>query len=128
MVAKYPQKIYELVDSVTEQDKSLSWKERKIAYLDHMTSYQVKNLILSMSDRLQNLRDMIAALEKYGSTLWDSFNAGAADQEWYISSYADRAQLVIENISSPVEQESLQQFFEELTTLIAYFLALIQEK
>ena len=45
---KYPEEIYNLVDSVTEQDKSLSRKERKIAYISHIDTYNYKNLAISL--------------------------------------------------------------------------------
>jgi (p)ppGpp synthase/HD superfamily hydrolase len=58
-IKQYPQEIIDLVDSVTEQDKSLPWQERKEKYLEHIKEYQFQSLVLSLSDRIQNLRDMI---------------------------------------------------------------------
>ena len=61
----YPREIIDLVDSVSEQNKSLPRKERKIAYLEHLSNANYKSLLISLADRIHNLRTMIQSFEKY---------------------------------------------------------------
>gem|GEM_PF-2050319 len=61
---KYPSEIVTLVNDVSEQDKSLPRKERKIAYIQHLDEVSSKAIILSLSDRIHNLREMISSFEQ----------------------------------------------------------------
>ena len=128
LIQKYPKEVVDLVESVTEQDKSLSWKERKNHYLGHIKNYTYPSLALSLSDRIQNLRDMIDWLEKYGNWLWNKFNTWAEDQKWFILTYSMKVRKNIDIIQDEKNKNKLLNLYDELSFLIGYFLELIEDK
>jgi (p)ppGpp synthase/HD superfamily hydrolase len=71
---KYDLELIELVKSVSEEDKSLSWHERKEAYINHLSEVGTKSLIISLSDRIYNLRDMILSLKENGLSVFEKFS------------------------------------------------------
>lgn len=125
LMQSYPIEILNLVDSVTEQDKSLSWQERKKEYLNHLKEYQYQNIILSLSDRIQNLRDMIEWLEKYWDSLREKFNAWPKEQKWFILNYSMKIKEAIDNIKDEKNRWKLLDLYNELTALIWYFIHII---
>lgn len=126
-IKNYPQEIIDLVDSVTEQNKSLPWQERKEKYLEHIKEYQFQSLVLSLSDRIQNLRDMIEWIEKYWDSLREKFNAWPDKQKWFIVNYSMKIKESIDNIKEPKNKWHLLDLYKELTSLIWYFLELIKK-
>lgn len=121
----YSETIYSLVDSVTEQDRSLPRKERKIAYISHIESYDYKSLAISLSDRIQNLRDMIVLYETYWDEIWSRFHAWPDGQKWFILSYSMKVKEQIDKIEDEKIREKLLDLYNELSILIWYFLELI---
>jgi (p)ppGpp synthase/HD superfamily hydrolase len=80
--------IADLVNAVTEQDKSLSWHERKTHYINQINTYQSHPLFKSIllivcADKLTNLTNIASHKTILGEGLWDKFNAGQAEQQWY---------------------------------------------
>ncbi len=119
---KYPQEVISLVNSVSEQDKSLSWKERKIWYLNHLWHASYETLLISLADRIHNLRTMIEAFEKYGSNLRKNFNAGWEEQKWFLLSYSLKISEAITKFQDPKQKSNLNSLYQEIKTLIAYFI------
>ena len=80
--------IANLVNAVTEQDKALSWHERKTQYINQINTYQshplFKNILLIVCvDKLTNLTNIASHKTVLGDALWDMFNAGQPEQQWY---------------------------------------------
>jgi hypothetical protein len=111
-----------LIDGVTEQDKSLPRKERKIAYIKHLDWISDRTLALSLSDRIQNLRDMIKWLEEHGSEMFESFNAWFEEQKWFILSYSLKVKKLIDVMQDEKIKWKCLDLYKELSTLIGYFL------
>jgi len=65
------------------EDKSKTWKERKQATIDHLAGASLKAKLVCCADKLSNLRSMAADKETVGDMLWERFNAGKSDIEWY---------------------------------------------
>jgi hypothetical protein len=77
-------RVAELVDKVSEKDKSLPWKPRKkqaIAALQQETDQDV--LALVAADKLDNVRSLAETLRARGKDTWAIFNAGESDQRCY---------------------------------------------
>jgi len=119
--------VLELVNSVTEQDKSLPWQQRKDIYLNHLKEYQYQNIILSLSDRIQNLRDMIEWLEKYWDSLREKFNAWPQEQKWFVVSYSMKIKEAIDNIADEKNKWKLLDLYNEFTALVWYFLEILKK-
>lgn len=71
----FGQSISDLVLSVTEQDKSLSWEERKAEALEHIKTFSNDSLLLKSADIVENTRELIADYEIEGEKTFKRFNA-----------------------------------------------------
>lgn len=56
------EKVANIVRGVTE-DKSLPYKERKLAYLEHLQSGSIESLIVSLADKIHNAKSYITMHE-----------------------------------------------------------------
>ncbi len=88
------------------------WKERKQYYLNHLEglfngksseehkthsvprslppeSLAVPILRVSLADKVDNVRSMVADYRRLGEPFWKRFNAGKDDQIWFITSLLD---------------------------------------
>jgi hypothetical protein len=81
--------IAQLVDSVTEQDKSLLWGARKDRYIEQIRCGNESTLIVSAADKLANLRSLVHDYNKLGDDLWARFNADKASQIWFYGTLLD---------------------------------------
>jgi (p)ppGpp synthase/HD superfamily hydrolase len=70
------------------EDKSKTWKERKQATIDHMAGASLDVKLVCCADKLSNLRSMAADKEDVGDKLWERFNAGKSNIEWYYRAIA----------------------------------------
>lgn len=64
-----------IVEDVTEKDKSLPWRERKLAAIEHIKEMEEWSLIVKTADKLQNLRSLYSAIIQNGAQVLDKFNA-----------------------------------------------------
>lgn len=59
------------------------WRDRKQAYLDNARSADPALLRVTIADKIDNSRSILASHQTMGSKVWQRFNAGQADQVWY---------------------------------------------
>ncbi len=71
----FGQRVSDLVLSVTEQDKSLSWVERKAEALEHIKTFSNDSLLLKSADIISNTSELIADYKIDGEKTFDRFNA-----------------------------------------------------
>lgn len=121
---KYPSEIVTLVNDVSEQDKSLPRKERKIAYIQHLDEVSSKAIILSLSDRIHNLREMISSFEQLWYKMFENFNAWFNEQKRFILSYSLQIKKIIDKIQDMKMKGQCLDLYKELSWLIWYFLEL----
>lgn len=77
-------RILSLVMSETE-DKSLSWKERKQATIDHLRTAGREEKILVLGDKLSNMRSTARDYMAEGETVWHRFNEKRREShQWYL--------------------------------------------
>lgn len=74
--------IADLVMNVTERDKSLPWKVRKKAAIDHLKSASRDVQMIKCADKLSNIRDMKTDYGLHGDKMWGRFNAPKNDVAW----------------------------------------------
>ncbi len=67
--------VVELVRSVTEEDKSLPWEERKRIALAHIKDMSHDALLLKSADVLHNLSELVHDVEEQGDVVFEKFNA-----------------------------------------------------
>jgi (p)ppGpp synthase/HD superfamily hydrolase len=59
------------------------WKGRKTAYLEHLKGAGPEERRVSLADKLDNARSILADYHAQGDLLWTRFNAGKEDQLWF---------------------------------------------
>jgi (p)ppGpp synthase/HD superfamily hydrolase len=62
------------------------WHARKEAYLKQVRQADPSLLRVTVADKLDNARSMLADYRRIGEELWEHFNAGKEDQLWYYHS------------------------------------------
>ena len=67
--------VKDLVMSVSEKDKDLSWEERKKQFLEELKSFSKDSLILKSADIINNLNEIANDYEKEGEKVFERFNA-----------------------------------------------------
>jgi len=86
------------------------WRERKIAYLEHIRVASPSAKRVSLADKLDNARSMLADYRQIGDGLWSRFNAGREDQLWFFRSLvaalraAGEAGFLIQELDDAVTQ------------------------
>ncbi len=102
-----------LVDGASENDKSLSWKERKESTLEHLEDAPMDEVVVKVSDKVDNVRSMKQEELAQGENFWDKFNASYQKQVWYHT-------CLTEIVGEKIEQEdyelegSVEGIYEEL--------------
>jgi (p)ppGpp synthase/HD superfamily hydrolase len=79
-------------DSLAEdpEDKA-PWKQRKIAYLQHLQEADLDTLTVSLADKLHNARAIVTDLMIHGDITWERFSGKKDGTLWYYRSILDVA-------------------------------------
>lgn len=59
------------------------WRERKQRYIEHVRGAPEPVLRVSAADKLHNVRAMLSDYHVVGEALWERFNAGPEEIDWY---------------------------------------------
>lgn len=84
--------VLEIVESCTDTPRGFEggvkppWRERKERYIAHLGHASNGARRVALADKLYNARDLLADLRREGPSTWARFNAGPADQVWYLRS------------------------------------------
>jgi GTP pyrophosphokinase len=63
------------------------WRERKLAYIEHLATVDEQALLVSAADKLHNVRTLVDDYHQVGEGLWENFNAPKEDQLWVYDAY-----------------------------------------
>jgi (p)ppGpp synthase/HD superfamily hydrolase len=72
-----------LVEASSEPDKSLPWEARKAHTLESLQEVDRDIWLTVLADKLNNIRTMIRDYQIHGEAIWERFNRGRNEQEWY---------------------------------------------
>ena len=75
--------IVSLVLGATEEDKSLSWEERKTITIDKVKYLDLRHKAVVCADKISNLEDMRIIFEIKGEKDFSAFKRGFDKQKWY---------------------------------------------
>jgi hypothetical protein len=75
--------------SDTAQHPKPPWRERKEQYLEHLEIVSEQVLLVSLADKLYNVRSMLLDYAAVGEALWDRFRVGRDRQLWYYRSLGE---------------------------------------
>ncbi len=112
---KFGDTVLEIVEGVTEQDKSLPWKERKERYLEHLRKATEGSLVVSCADLTHNLFSLVAAYKEQGEEVWKHFNTTKQWKVWFID---QRTSILKERLPGRYVNE-LCGHLDDLNTLLS---------
>lgn len=75
LAERFGSEVAELVDSVTEQNKELSWEDRKRAALEHIKHFSKGSLLVKSADIISNTTELIDDYRRGGEATFARFNA-----------------------------------------------------
>ena len=75
LAERFGKEVANLVGSVTEQDKTLSWEERKKEALEHIKAFSHNSLLVKSADIISNTSELIEDQERDGDKVFARFNA-----------------------------------------------------
>jgi (p)ppGpp synthase/HD superfamily hydrolase len=79
LAQKFGTRVADLVRHVSEEDKSLSWEERKKAYLDHFAEKPWEAQAITLADKIDNFQSIVVCAKAFGDP-WPMFKRGKAAQ------------------------------------------------
>lgn len=82
----FGEKVANLVLAVSEQDKTLSWEERKKETILKLENAPIEEIQIVTADKLHNLQSIKNDLKIYGEGMWARFKRGRNAQHWYYAS------------------------------------------
>lgn len=72
---RFDEKVAEIVASVSESNKTLSWEERKREALEHIQSFSHESLLVKSADIISNASELLKDYEDGGEAIFSHFNA-----------------------------------------------------
>ena len=90
--SRFGARVRRIVEGCTDTPADFSggpkppWRARKLAYLEHLRHAAPDALRVSLADKLDNARAIVADYRVLGEDLWSRFSAGRQDQLWYYRS------------------------------------------
>ena len=88
IASRFGKEVAELVDSHTE-DKRKTWYQRKLYTVTTLPEEDLRHKMLTIADKLANLRSLCNDYKAIGDQLWERFNAPKELQAWYYSKICD---------------------------------------
>lgn len=73
---RFGKNVLDLVLSITEENKELSWEERKAEAIKHIEEFSNESVLLKSADVISNLTEIYADFKDEGDKMFDKFNAG----------------------------------------------------
>lgn len=90
---RFGKRVAYLVMSMTEQkeaDAQASWQRRKLKSVNRLRAATREQMILTLSDKLSNMRSIRRDLELHGPAMWQRFNqSNPTLQHWFYASVAE---------------------------------------
>ncbi len=92
------------------------WKERKLSYLEHLTTASNETLLVSCADKLHNARSIVTDYRAMGEALWDRFTGGREGTLWYYQALLETYALAAQPPALLAELQSTIAELARLTT------------
>jgi len=90
---RFGKRVAGLVMAMTEQkeaDAQASWQRRKLRTVNRLRAATKEQMILTLSDKLSNMRSIHRDLEMHGPAMWQRFNqTNPTMQHWFYASMAE---------------------------------------
>jgi (p)ppGpp synthase/HD superfamily hydrolase len=88
----FGEEVARIVDECTDADvmPKPPWKERKVAYIEHLSGASRSGLLVSASDKLHNARAVLADYRSIGERVWKRFKGKRHGTLWYYRALVDK--------------------------------------
>lgn len=88
---RFGDRVVEIVDGCTDTDvmPKPPWRERKEAYISHISTASAPVRLVSAADKLHNARAVLEDYRIVGEALWKRFNGGKEGTLWYYRAAVD---------------------------------------
>jgi GTP pyrophosphokinase len=82
---RFGEEVLAIIEECTDTDEypKPPWRERKEAYLLHLEQASPSGLLVSLADKVHNLRSILADYRLVGDELWTRFKGGKEPTLWY---------------------------------------------
>jgi len=118
----FGEKVADLVKLVSEpeelkkshKDPKITWKQRKMSTIDRISRTTSEGKMLSCTDKLVNIREMVNDFQFVGEKLWSRFNAVKSEQEWYYRSMCNVFSSEPIDISKSVIYKQFKNYVDQL--------------
>lgn len=115
VIAKeFGENISEMVDDVTEQNKSLPWDERKRLALEHVSQMSKQSILVKSADVLHNMTDQILDYKVESDAMFERFNARKDKQ---LKRYCRLVEEIMKTYPKNPLKEDLERNLKELQKL-----------
>ncbi len=105
---RFGRRVLELVLAETE-DKSRSWQERKASTIKHLASASREVKLLTLADKLCNLRTTARDYLAWGDQVWQRFNVKEkSSHQWYYKGIIDG----LKELKDLSEYQELQRLYK----------------
>lgn len=102
---EFGDRVAKFVEDVSEEDKSLPWKDRKVKHIEHIKNASFEVKLICAADKLHNLTSLYQDTKVYGDEIWNKFNAPRDEIKWYYKAMCD-------SIINGFENEDIEIFNE----------------
>ncbi len=88
---RFGERVTTLVDALSDTDEipKPPWRERKEQYLAHLKGADKDVMLISMADKLHNVRAILRDVTLEGEQVWERFKGGKEGTLWYYRALAD---------------------------------------
>jgi (p)ppGpp synthase/HD superfamily hydrolase len=114
---RFGQRVADIVEACSDSFTLVKppWKQRKEAYLAHLRNADPSVRLVSLADKVHNVRSILFSYQQIGDELWRRFKGGKEGTLWY---YQSLAQIFQEQNNNPLVIELLRlvQELEKITS------------
>ena len=88
---QFGERVARIVEGCTDSDETPKppWRARKEAYIAHVRSAPAEVQLVSASDKLYNVREILFDLRMIGEDVWRRFHGGRDGTLWYYRALVD---------------------------------------
>jgi (p)ppGpp synthase/HD superfamily hydrolase len=88
---RFGARVAQIVDACTDADTypKPPWRERKENYIRHLKAADAGTRLVSVADKLNNVRSILADYREVGESIWSRFKGGREGTLWYYRALLD---------------------------------------
>jgi len=114
---RFGKRVLTIVEGCTDTDQHPKppWRERKEQYLAHLAHERDPAILLvSICDKLHNLRSTLGDLRTHGNSVWERFRGGQHGSLWYYRTLLETYQAIPIDAPPPSLVEELERVLIEV--------------